>query len=285
MQQKTVVYICSVIFIVVLVWIVMAEMDRRQGEMVPPVSSYYRGQVLLAPYSFWMSHRGQLTESPVLPASRLPETELLRNNWEVIRDEALQLYNNGLATTIEHDMFFQEIAPKGTWKKFYLRWYSDKIGERERQLCPQTCTLLDQLPTLHLAMFSILEPGARIKPHRGPFKGALRYHLALSTPNSDECAINVDGTQYSWRDGEDVLFDDSFLHEVRCEGDKPRIILFADFERPMRTKLEQKLNRFVCKTIAPLTTRANDKTEAQSKEIGSAIQRDVIEQGSTSTIK
>ena len=54
--------------------------------------------------------------------------------------------------------------------------------------------------------------GGDLGRHRDPFAGSLRYHLGLVTPNSDACRIWVDGQEYSWRDGEAVMFDETFIH-------------------------------------------------------------------------
>lgn len=113
-------------------------------------------------------------------------------------------------------------------------------------------------------MFSILEPGSVISPHSGSFKACLRYHLGLSCP--PDAQILVDGISYSWRDGEDVLFDDNYVHEVVNRSDtEPRIILFCDIERKMTTPIATRLNHAVCQTLGPLTTRSNDKTEKRSQ--------------------
>ena len=82
-------------------------------------------------------------------------------------------------------------------------------------------------------MFAILEPGAHLNPHRDPFGGSLRYHLGLVTPNSDACFIVVDGERYSWRDGEAVMFDETFIHWAENKTPTTRIILFCDVERPL----------------------------------------------------
>ncbi len=55
------------------------------------------------------------------------------------------------------------------------------------------------------------------------------------TPNSDLCRIYIDGTPYAWRDGQDILFDETFIHSVNNETDETRLILFCDVARPMRT--------------------------------------------------
>ena len=53
---------------------------------------------------------------------------------------------------------------------------------------------------------------AKLGTHRDPFAGSLRYHLGLVTPNADSCRIFVDGEPYYWRDGEAVMFDETFIH-------------------------------------------------------------------------
>ncbi|MFP3617521.1 aspartyl/asparaginyl beta-hydroxylase domain-containing protein, partial [Paraburkholderia sp. SIMBA_050] len=73
----------------------------------------------------------------------------------------------------------------------------------------------------------------------------LRFHMGLITPNSPDCYINVDGQEYHWRDGEAVVFDETFIHYAENKTDQNRIILFADVERPMRYRWAQAFNRVV----------------------------------------
>lgn len=112
-------------------------------------------------------------------------------------------------------------------------------------------------------MFSILEPGSKITPHAGPFKGCIRYHLGLNCPKN--AYIKVDGIKYNWKNGKDILFDDTFVHEVNNDSDELRIILFCDIERKMRDTFSQKINSKVIEYLAPLTTRINDFQEKQVK--------------------
>ncbi|HEY3031615.1 MAG TPA: aspartyl/asparaginyl beta-hydroxylase domain-containing protein, partial [Bradyrhizobium sp.] len=42
------------------------------------------------------------------------------------------------------------------------------------------------------------------------------YHLGLVVPKTPgECRILIDGEPYSWREGEDLLFDETYLHTPR----------------------------------------------------------------------
>jgi beta-hydroxylase len=82
-------------------------------------------------------------------------------------------------------------------------------------------------------MFSILPPTGQLTRHLDPVACSLRYHLGLDTPNDDACYISVDGQNYSWRDGEALLFDVTYLHFAQNDADKPRLILMCDIDRPM----------------------------------------------------
>lgn len=83
-------------------------------------------------------------------------------------------------------------------------------------------------------MFTELAPDSRLVRHRDPYAGSLRYHLGLMTPNDDRCFIDVDGQRYSWRDGESVVFDETYIHYAENKTDQNRIIFFADVERPLK---------------------------------------------------
>ena len=83
-------------------------------------------------------------------------------------------------------------------------------------------------------MFAILQPGGASRIRTATHsQGSLRYHTGLVTPDSD-AAIVVDGERYSWRDGEAVMFDETFIHWAENKTDTTRIILFCDIERPLR---------------------------------------------------
>lgn len=96
-------------------------------------------------------------------------------------------------------------------------------------------------------MFSILHPGKQIPPHYGPFKGVLRYHLALETDknNSEKCFIIINNKKYIWKAGEDLLFDDTYLHNVSNNTDTTRVVLFLDITREFKNPLINFLNKSI----------------------------------------
>jgi len=119
------------------------------------------------------------------------------------------------------------------WKTFFFYAYGHRVEEGCTP-CPKTTALLDSIPGMTTAMFSILTPGTRIAPHRGPFKGVLRLHLPLIVPaDRERCAIRVGGETRGWHEGEGLVFDDTYEHEAWNETDEIRVVLFVDFLRAL----------------------------------------------------
>jgi beta-hydroxylase len=187
----------------------------------------------------------RVPSTPYLQPSLFPELAPIKAQWETIRAEAVALHE---ASKIQaagkyNDIGFNSFFRRG-WRRFYLKWY-DGPHPSAVAMCPNTLAVLRGIPTVKAAMFAMLPPGGTLSLHRDPYAGSLRYHLGLVTPNDDDCAIIVDGERYSWRDGEDVIFDETYLHWAENKTERNRIILFCDIERPMRYRWAQALNRVI----------------------------------------
>ena len=101
--------------------------------------------------------------------------------------------------------------------------------------CPKTAALLDTIPGLVTAFFSILLPHKHIPPHRGPYRGVVRCHLALMVPGTPEaCGISVGGEVRHWHEGETMFFDDGYEHSAWNDSEGTRVVLFLDVIRPLR---------------------------------------------------
>jgi beta-hydroxylase len=207
---------------------------------------------------YWFS---AVPVQPILNVAAFPELAKLRDNWQIIRDEALQLLKQGQITTAtgHNDLGFNSFFKNG-WKRFYLKWYDAPLPSAIEH-CPKTVELLAQVPSVHGAMFALLPPGSKLNPHRDPFAGSLRYHLGLITPNDDACRIYVDGNMYSWRDGQDIVFDETYLHSAANDTQQTRVIIFCDVERPLRTSIMRAINRFVSNTLVRAASTQNVPTE------------------------
>ncbi len=214
-----------------------------------------------APYNALVHATSGLPRGPLFELGDFPGLAAVTSQWEAIRDEAQALLDAGelRASDDLEDVAFNTFFKRG-WRRFHLRWYADFLPSA-RALCPRTCAILENVPEIHAALFALLPPGGRLGAHRDPFGGALRYHLGLITPNDDGCWIEVDGQRYSWRDGEAVVFDETFVHKAKNDTDKPRVILFCDVERPIRNRLVRALNRFVARRVAGISRSRNRPDE------------------------
>lgn len=123
-------------------------------------------------------------------------------------------------------------ATEGNWKVFMLELLGHR-PQRNRARCPATCAALQRVPGVLQAFFSVLEPGKSVPLHDGPYVGYLRYHLGVRVPKDDPPLIRVAGRKYVWKEGEGVMFDDSWPHEVINRSREPRIVLIVDVPRPL----------------------------------------------------
>ncbi len=215
----------------------------------------------LAPYNVLLYMFSGVPNKPVLPVETFPELKKFSDNWQVIREEAANLFDEGRirAAIDNNDWGFYSFFKSG-WKRFYLKWYDDPLPSAQ-QLCPKTVELVQSVPSIKGAMFAVLPPGAKLGGHRDPFAGSLRYHLGLVTPNSEDCRIFVDGVQCSYYDGKGFVFDETFIHWAENKTEKNRIIFFCDVERPMKNGVMTRVNHWVNTHIVKISQSPNVEGE------------------------
>ena len=122
--------------------------------------------------------------------------------------------------------------------------------------CPVTAGLLDTLPLIRVAdhspetLFSVLKPGAHIPPHTGVINIRLVAHLALVIPPG--CGIRVGTETRGWKEGECIVFDDTFEHEAWNKSKHTRVVLIFDIWNPYLTELEREAMRIVVEELGRL---------------------------------
>ncbi len=217
--------------------------------------------VLLAPYNVLMVLFSRVAARPYAPVSDFPDLAPLQAHWQEIRAEALSLNDSGriAVATGYNDLGFNSFFRSG-WKRFYLKWYGE-TPPSALAACPRTVELLSRIPSIKGAMFASLPPEGKLVRHRDPYAGSLRYHLGLFTPNSPDCYIEVDGQRYFWRDGEAVVFDETFIHHAANTTDQQRVILFCDVERPLRGRALAAVNRWFADNIMAASASQNEVGE------------------------
>jgi len=134
---------------------------------------------------------------------------------------------------------FQEISPHQTyisnddkWKLFFLRGAGINF-KRNWKLAPKTWAIFARHPEAVSVYVSILGPHKALNEHEGPWAGVLRMHLGIDIPNEKLCALFCNGEQRHWRNGEVLVFDDTYPHIALNCTDKLRAVLFIDIMRPL----------------------------------------------------
>jgi ornithine lipid ester-linked acyl 2-hydroxylase len=173
---------------------------------------------------------------PVYDNAALPWVAEIERDWPLIRSELdrLLVRQSELPAFQSIATDVKTISKDDHWKTFFLTGFGI-TSERNVAQCPDTWRIVQKIPGLVTAMFSIFEPGKHLPPHRGPYNGVLRLHLGLIVPEPREkIAIRVDKQIYHWREGELVVFDDAYEHEAWNHTDGTRVVLFVDFVKPLR---------------------------------------------------
>ena len=181
-----------------------------------------------------------------------PELHALERAHPRIRAEVDALLEQRVAMPRYHEVNSpaREISSTtgGRWNVYLLELLGHR-PERNRARCPVTCAALEGIPGMVQAFFSVLEPGKSVPLHEGPYLGYLRYHLGVRVPAVDPPLIRVAGQAYVWKEGEGVIFDDSWPHEVENHSCEPRVVLIVDVRRPL-PPLADWVNRAVLRMIA-----------------------------------
>ena len=162
-----------------------------------------------------------------------PELEALRidlcNNWELIRDEALSVYNEkkGFKPWQEPHIY------EGKWDVYGIYWGGkETIRKSEAPITKEIISAWQ--PLVFNAGFSLLNPGVKIKPHVGYTSDVIRMHVGLLVPSDDSNVLGIRvGKEVSgWKNGEAILFDDTQEHEAWNNSNSIRIVLLLDLLRP-----------------------------------------------------
>jgi aspartyl/asparaginyl beta-hydroxylase (cupin superfamily) len=165
-----------------------------------------------------------------------PWTRSIENEWRTIRAELDHVLTRKDELPAFHELAsdVETISRDRGWKSFLLAGYGFRSANNIK-LCPETWRICQNIPGLITVMYSILEPGKHLPPHRGPYNGVLRLHLGLIVPEPrEQLGIRVEHDVYRWREGEAVIFDDAYEHEAWNYTPHTRVVLFVDFRKPLR---------------------------------------------------
>ncbi len=220
--------------------------------------------------------------TPFIDKDVFPYLQQFEDNWQDIAAEARAVlkFRDQIPGFEDVSPDQYRIAKKNQWKTFVLYGFGTRL-EKNTAHTPVSAKLLETIPNLQTAWFSILAPGYHIPAHKGVTKGIVRVHLGLLIPKDyEKCRIRVDDEIHPWQAGKILVLDDTFEHEVWNDTDEERVILLFDFDRPMKfwgRFLNKQMMRLMKKTAYykdPKKNLANaeDEFEAAVKQASANLE-------------
>jgi len=216
----------------------MASTVEKPKKLSNPRRAFVKrtGKKLVRKIASFQSKQSVVPDTPKIENSYFPFLKDFTDNWETIQAEAKDVLKFREAIPGFHEISPDQyrLSTENNWKTFVLFGFGQRL-EKNATLAPETSKILEGVPNLQTAMFSILAPGYHIPAHKGVTKGILRSHIGLIIPKDREkCRIRVDETITAWKEGEIFVFDDTYEHEVWNDTNEERVILLFDFDRPMK---------------------------------------------------
>jgi beta-hydroxylase len=193
------------------------------------------GKRLLRSLNGFFGRQSLVGDPAIFEPGLFPFTVELERHWEAIRDEctALLARREDLPHLGRISRESRRISRGSDWKVFLFHGFGHR-SERNSTLCPKTSALVDAIPNVTNAWFSILPPHATVPAHSGISRGLLRCHLGLVIPTRREsCYMDIGDQRIVWQEGRCVVFDDMNEHSVTNDTDEFRAILLIDFHRPL----------------------------------------------------
>jgi len=257
---------------------------KKRAEKVPKrLRQFAKGTARPALNRFLVRY-SNVGDPVVFDNELFPWTQRFEESYEAIRQEVI-----GLSALQDRLPAFQDLSPYqqritagDRWKTAYLYGFGQR-SETVSQLCPVTSRLLEEVPGLESACFSILSPGTHIVAHRGVYKGLINFHLGVIIPKqAEKCRMKIADDTIVWQPGQSVVFDDTNLHEVWNDTGEERVVLFVQFHRDFRAPARQLSKLFLALLrLTPylrVPMRNGRVLDAELREV--ALQRGLLEPGS-----
>jgi aspartate beta-hydroxylase len=167
-----------------------------------------------------------------------PAAQRFVDAWPELRAEALLLAERLQTVPRFHELMSEQAdisANDGRdWRMYLLKVYGVPV-QSHLAACPRLAELVASEPDVLSATLSFLAPGKHIPRHRGPFRGILRFQLGLSMPVAGDgrpaAVLALDDREHRIGDGECLLWDDTYPHEVWNRSEQTRIALLLDVRR------------------------------------------------------
>ena len=173
----------------------------------------------------------------------------LVSSFAAIRQELLDLIEMGpedqWMNTFPHYVKSEKYK---AWKVFSFIFFNMKLP-RNARICPKTAALIYSIPEILSCDYSYLNEHTHVQPHKGYSRMVLRCHLPLIVPDEKLCGLRVGDQIRHWKEGELMIFDDSFEHEAWNKTDKKRVVLMFDIPNPLWGYTAYEISRYKIENI------------------------------------
>jgi len=167
-----------------------------------------------------------------------PDGRKFAEAWREIRDEGLAVAKQLATVPKFHEIMREQTEISANdgrdWRMLILKAYGIENPPNMAK-CPALASIVRSAPDVLSASISFLSPGKHVPAHRGPFRGVLRYYLALSMPMGADgrpgAVLRIADSEYRLKDGEFLLWDDTYTHEVWNHSESVRMVLLLDVRR------------------------------------------------------
>jgi len=222
---------------------------------------WYYPSIFFVPMNAWLARDATpVKDRPYFEQTTLsvvyPDYQYAEQNYHIIRDEGWALWDH-LARRHQNylDHYNVDLATASTdqWTTLPLRVFGRDYPDYQR-LCPFTTNLLRRCPNIRSCLFSFMAPGKVINPHYGPYHGLLRCQIPLQIPDNGASFLTVDGVDHYWREGQSLLFDETFLHSASNLTEHWRLVLLLDLPRPYQSSIRQLVADAITTSMGWLST-------------------------------
>jgi beta-hydroxylase len=172
----------------------------------------------------------------------------LVDNYKIIWKELIELIEKKDQKWFTTYPDYVKSESPQSWQVFTFMLFGIRSMENAA-LCPLTSEIIFSIPEIISCDFSSLKPQTHIMPHTGFTKTILRCHLPLIVPEGNTCAIRVGGQVKSWKEGELMIFDDSFDHEAWNRSDEQRVVLMFDIPNPLWGYTAREIAKYRIETL------------------------------------
>lgn len=182
---------------------------------------------------------GAIKQRPIWSNEGIPLAKWLEANAHIFKADLEYIIQNNLFDTLYFQgrvSMTQFSGKRESWAPLSLI-HNKTAAPYACEVARRTCDLLLTRPEIARCSatdvgmtYARLRPGHGIKPHFWSAPPRLGIHLGLITPPG--ASMWVGSHQVAWKEGQAVVFDDTYIHSVQHTGNETRYLLAGWFCHP-----------------------------------------------------